>query len=247
MGKSITLCASRQNVLLMPWLIVEYALCTTLADHPDTQSTVQTTRLCPRWEAKVNVAALWQTAYSDDGQNRLHVHPHWWRSTEYTACPSTFLTIDRIDCMSTHTSADDPVFNTDTTGTTCLRHPTSAETAREASWLGHCSGFLHPPPETRLPVFILLLKHVLRSSSSSWNMPSGLHPSLETRLQVFILLLKHPFRSSSSAWNTPSGLHPDEFTRTQNRTVLLGPTARVKGQGQGQVVRCLYPGLAESE
>ena len=57
-GKSVTLWASRQNGLL----IVEYALCTTLADHPDTQSIVQTTRRCPKCEAKV--AAPWQTAYS---------------------------------------------------------------------------------------------------------------------------------------------------------------------------------------
>ena len=28
-------------------IIVAHGLCTTLADHPDTQSTVQTTRLCP--------------------------------------------------------------------------------------------------------------------------------------------------------------------------------------------------------
>ena len=34
----VTLWALRQNGLLMPWLIVAYALCTTLADHPDTQS-----------------------------------------------------------------------------------------------------------------------------------------------------------------------------------------------------------------
>ena len=46
---------------LMPWLIVAYALCTTLADHPDTQSIIQTTRLCPRCEAKV--AVPWQRAY----------------------------------------------------------------------------------------------------------------------------------------------------------------------------------------
>ena len=35
---SVNLWASRQNGLLMRWLIVAYALCTTLADHPDTQS-----------------------------------------------------------------------------------------------------------------------------------------------------------------------------------------------------------------
>ena len=62
--KSVTLWASRQNGLLMPWLIVAYALCTTLADHPDTQLILQTTCLCPRCKAKVKVAALWQTAYS---------------------------------------------------------------------------------------------------------------------------------------------------------------------------------------
>ena len=62
-AKSVTLWASRQNSLLMHWLIVAYALCTTLADHPDTQSIVQTTRLCPRSEATVKVAAPWQTAY----------------------------------------------------------------------------------------------------------------------------------------------------------------------------------------
>ena len=60
---SVTLCASRQNGLLMRWLIVACALWTTLADHPDTQSIVQTTRLCPRCDAKVKVVALWQTAY----------------------------------------------------------------------------------------------------------------------------------------------------------------------------------------
>ena len=38
--KSVTVWASRQNDLLMPWLIVAYTLCTTLADHPDTQSIV---------------------------------------------------------------------------------------------------------------------------------------------------------------------------------------------------------------
>ena len=64
-AKSVTLWASTQNSLLMPWLIVEYALCTTLADHTNTHSTGQTTRRCPRCEAKVKVAALWQTAYSD--------------------------------------------------------------------------------------------------------------------------------------------------------------------------------------
>ena len=36
--KSVTLWASRQNGLLMPWLIVAYTLCTMLADHPDTDS-----------------------------------------------------------------------------------------------------------------------------------------------------------------------------------------------------------------
>ena len=40
-AKSVTLWASRQNGLLMPWLIVAYTLCPTLADHPDTQSIVQ--------------------------------------------------------------------------------------------------------------------------------------------------------------------------------------------------------------
>ena len=75
--------------------------------------------------------------------------------------------IDRINCISTHTSVDDPVSSTDTTGTTCLRHPSSEETVKEASWLGHCSGFLHHPLETRLPVFILLLKHAFMSASSS--------------------------------------------------------------------------------
>ena len=34
--------ASRQNGLLMPWIFVAYALCTTLADHPDTQLIVLT-------------------------------------------------------------------------------------------------------------------------------------------------------------------------------------------------------------
>ena len=62
-AKSVTLWASRQNGLLVPWLIVAYALCTTLADHPDTQLIVQITRLCPRCKAKVKVVAPWQTAY----------------------------------------------------------------------------------------------------------------------------------------------------------------------------------------
>ena len=62
-AESVTLWASRQNGLLMPWLIVAYALCTTLADHPDTQLIVQITRLCPRCKAKVKVVAPWQTAY----------------------------------------------------------------------------------------------------------------------------------------------------------------------------------------
>ena len=61
-AKSVTLWASRQNGLLMPWLTVAYALCTMLADHPDTKS-VQTTRLCQRCEAKVKVTSLWQMAY----------------------------------------------------------------------------------------------------------------------------------------------------------------------------------------
>ena len=61
-AKSVTLWASRQNGLLMPWLIVAYALCTTLADHPDTQLIVQTTRLCLKCKATVKVVALWQTA-----------------------------------------------------------------------------------------------------------------------------------------------------------------------------------------
>ena len=47
-AKSVTLWASRQNGLLMPWLIVAYALCTMLADHPNTQSIVQTACLCLR-------------------------------------------------------------------------------------------------------------------------------------------------------------------------------------------------------
>ena len=63
-AKSVTQSASRQNSLLMPWLIVAYALCTMLADHPNTQSIVQTTHLCLRCEAKVKVVAPWQTAYS---------------------------------------------------------------------------------------------------------------------------------------------------------------------------------------
>ena len=62
-AKSATLWAFRQNGLLMPWFIVAYALCTTLADHPDTQLIVQITRLCPRCKAKVKVAAPWQMAY----------------------------------------------------------------------------------------------------------------------------------------------------------------------------------------
>ena len=62
-AKSVSLWASTQNGLLMPWLIVAYALCTMLADHPNTQLTVQTMHCCLRCEAKVRVAALWQTAY----------------------------------------------------------------------------------------------------------------------------------------------------------------------------------------
>ena len=45
----------------MPWIFVTYALCTTLADHPHTQTIVRTTCLCPKREAKVKVAAPWQT------------------------------------------------------------------------------------------------------------------------------------------------------------------------------------------
>ena len=47
-AKSVTLLASRQNGLLMPWLIVAYALFTMLAHHPNTQSIVQTACLCLR-------------------------------------------------------------------------------------------------------------------------------------------------------------------------------------------------------
>ena len=64
-AKSVTLWASRQNRPLMSQLTVAYALRTTLADHPDTQSTVQTTRRCLRCEAKVKVVAPWQMAYWD--------------------------------------------------------------------------------------------------------------------------------------------------------------------------------------
>ena len=31
----VILCAFRQNGLIMPWIFVAYAVCTTLADHPD--------------------------------------------------------------------------------------------------------------------------------------------------------------------------------------------------------------------
>ena len=54
-AKSVTLWATRQNSLLMLWLIVACAQCTMLADHPDTQLIAQTMRAgC---EAKVKVAA----------------------------------------------------------------------------------------------------------------------------------------------------------------------------------------------
>ena len=54
-AKSVTLWASTQNGLLMPWFIVAYAQCTMLADHPDTQSIAQT--MHAGCEAKVKVAA----------------------------------------------------------------------------------------------------------------------------------------------------------------------------------------------
>ena len=50
-------------LLLMPCIFVVYALCTMLADHPDTQSTTQTTCLFQKCEANVKVATPWQTAY----------------------------------------------------------------------------------------------------------------------------------------------------------------------------------------
>ena len=64
--KSVTLWASRQNGLLMPRLIVacKTKTKTAQADHPDTQSILQTMCLCLSCKAKVKVAALWQTAYS---------------------------------------------------------------------------------------------------------------------------------------------------------------------------------------
>ena len=62
-AESATLWVFRQNGLLMPWIFVVYALCTMLADHPDTQSTTQTTCLFQKCEANVKVATPWQTAY----------------------------------------------------------------------------------------------------------------------------------------------------------------------------------------
>ena len=85
-AKSVSLWASTQNGLLMPWLIVAYALCTTLADHPNTQLTVQTMHCCLRCEAKVKVTALGQTAYwrqfkrEDDN---VHCTPHFHTSFVY--------------------------------------------------------------------------------------------------------------------------------------------------------------------
>ena len=57
--------------------IAQYSQCTTLADHPHTQTTVQIMCLCPKSEAKVKVVAPWQTAYCSNPMHLLYAKKSW--------------------------------------------------------------------------------------------------------------------------------------------------------------------------
>ena len=77
-------CGHSDKTASMTWIFVAYALCTTLANHPDTQSIVQTTHLCLKHEAKVKVMAPWQMIYWIEGKTKQTKKQNKTKTVSYT-------------------------------------------------------------------------------------------------------------------------------------------------------------------